>query len=294
MINFPDAPAANDRFVAGGTTWVYDGTKWTTVAGIAAGGGFLPLAGGTMVGPIHMAADPGTPNEPATKNYTDTKFLPFLGGAMTGPVSNLKLSADPTTVDGAATKRYADKMLPLAGGTLTGDLILKGDPTTALGAATREIVDTKLPISGGVLTGSLTLNAGPVNPLDAATKAYVDNSIKTRLVPFTFFFPGKPATNAQYNIVMGLAGSVPANLVGTQTYDGTIPTGTANFIVNKISGGSTVQLGGISVTTASHTSNTKSGVGGNLNIGDVLQVLAPTSVDATMADVSITVLVALT
>lgn len=293
MINFPDSPVTGDHFVAGGATWVWDGNKWTTVAGLAAGGGFLPLSGGTMLGPIHLSADPGTPLEPASKNYAD-KMLPLTGGTMSGPVNNLLLSADPTVASGAATKRYADKMLPLAGGVLTGDLILKADPTNALGASTKEYTDTKLPISGGVLTGSLTLNSGPQNTLDAATKGYVDNSVKTRIVPLTFVFSGRPAANAVYNITMGLAASVPANLIGTQTYVGTISTGSANFLVNKLSGSNTpIQVGGITITNASHVSNTKAGVGGILNIGDVLQVVAPSGQDPSMADVSITILVTL-
>jgi hypothetical protein len=293
MINFPDTPATGDHLVAGGATWVWDGNKWTTVAGLAAGGGFLPLSGGTMTGPIHMAADPGTPLEPATKNYAD-KFLPLLGGPMSGPVSNLTLSADPIVAGGAATKRYADSKLALAGGGLTGPLILAADPAAPLAASTKQYTDTKFPISGGTLTGSLTLNSGPQNTLDAATKGYVDTALKTRVVPLTFVFPGKPAANAQYNITMGLAASVPANLVGAQTYDTTLPTGNSNFIVNKLSGGNTpIQIGGITITSAGHNTNTKAGVGGLLNIGDVLQVLAPSGQDPTLADVSITILVTL-
>src|SRR6516165_10106310 len=46
-----------------------------------------------------------------------------------------------TTISGAATWV---KVLPLAGGTMTGLLILSGDPTTALGATTKQYVDTKI------------------------------------------------------------------------------------------------------------------------------------------------------
>ena len=91
---------------------------------------------------------------------------------------------------------------------------------------------------------------------------------------------------------MAMAISVPANLIGTVTYSGVIPTGSANFILNKISGSGNVQLGGITLTTASHYSNSMAGVGGLLNAGDVLQVLAPTGVDATLSDVCITIKVA--
>lgn len=66
-------------------------------------------------------------------------YLPLAGGTLTGP---LTLPADPTTALQAATKQYADKMLPLAGGTLTGDLTLAADPVNALDAATKQYVDT--------------------------------------------------------------------------------------------------------------------------------------------------------
>ena len=119
------------------------------------------------------------------------------GDTMTGP---LILDADPTTALGAATKQYADLMLPLTGGTLTGALTLAADPTAALEAATKQYVDAletsltsdytdaddalsttlttsingKLSLSGGTLTGALILAADPTTTLGAATKGYVD------------------------------------------------------------------------------------------------------------------------
>jgi hypothetical protein len=53
--------------------------------------------------------------------------------------------------------------LPIAGGTLTGALVLNADPSANLGAATKQYVDGKLtgaflPISGGTVTGNLTVS----------------------------------------------------------------------------------------------------------------------------------------
>jgi hypothetical protein len=75
--------------------------------------------------------------------------------------------------------------LQLAGGTMTGALILNANPSTGLGAATKQYVDaettrattaegTLLPKAGGTLTGALVLNADPATALGAATKQYVD------------------------------------------------------------------------------------------------------------------------
>lgn len=98
--------------------------------------------------------------------------------------------AAPTDNDDAATKEYVDDgldtKLNLAGGTLTGALILAADPTTDLEAATKQYVDDadalKLNLTGGTLTGNLSLDgnsitnlATPVAATDAANKSYVDS-----------------------------------------------------------------------------------------------------------------------
>jgi len=86
--------------------------------------GALPLSGGTMTGPITLAADPASALQPATKQYVDARvggvgFLPTTGGTLTG---FLTLNANPTANLHAATKQYADGKLALTGGTLTGGL----------------------------------------------------------------------------------------------------------------------------------------------------------------------------
>lgn len=98
--------------------------------------------------------------------------------------------AAPTDNDDAATKEYVDDgldtKLNLAGGTLTGALVLAADPTNDLEAATKQYVDDadalKLNLTGGTLTGNLSLDgnsitnlATPVAATDAANKSYVDS-----------------------------------------------------------------------------------------------------------------------
>jgi hypothetical protein len=87
--------------------------------------------------------------------------------------------------------------LPLAGGQMTGALLLAGMPTTAAEAANRGYVDTQignlpppndftkleadtlyLSLGGGSITGHLFLLAGnPVDPRQAVTRSYVDAEI---------------------------------------------------------------------------------------------------------------------
>jgi len=130
-------------------------------ASAAAVAGALPLSGGTMTGPITLAADPIASLQPATKQYVDARvggvgFLPTTGGTMTG---FLTLNANPTAALHAVPKQYADTKLALAGGTLTGFLTLVGNPTSNLHAATKQYADGKLALTGGALTGGLTSTA---------------------------------------------------------------------------------------------------------------------------------------
>lgn len=135
------------------------------------GSPFLLLTGGTLTGPLILAADPLVPQGATTKHYVDTRiasgviglpYLPITGGTLTG---TLTLANDPLSAMQPTTKQYVDAGLasatagavPVAGGTMTGPLILSGDPTAALGAATRQYVDTglapKAPIASPIFTG---------------------------------------------------------------------------------------------------------------------------------------------
>lgn len=70
--------------------------------------------------------------------------------------------------------------LPLAGGTMTGDITLAGDPDAALKPATKQYADAAdalaLPKAGGTMTGDLVLAGEPDSDLKAATKKYVDDA----------------------------------------------------------------------------------------------------------------------
>jgi len=82
----------------------------------------------------------------ATITTSDGQMLPLSGGAMTGP---LILYSDPTSLREAATKQYVDKacsgFLPLAGGTLTGNLNISGIATVGTNT-----IATSLQIKGPV------------------------------------------------------------------------------------------------------------------------------------------------
>jgi hypothetical protein len=211
----------------------------------------VPLAGGTMTGPLILSADPaGTaPLQATTKNYVDTVDnlkANIHGDTFTGP---LILYADPAAALEAATKRYVDTKLPLIGGTLTGPLLLAADPTAALGAATKQYVDALgtsaagayLKLIGGTLTGTLTLSSslGLVVPGPAGTSR-------------TIAFRTSPSA-ARWNIGMDNAaetgtGNAGSNFAIYASADSGFPQGTW-LTINRATGEVGMPGGSITLNT---------------------------------------------
>jgi hypothetical protein len=144
VIDFPANPTNGQQFTVGNTTWVWDGTKWTTVSGVApVVTEYLPLVGGTLTGPLILAADPTIPLGASTKEYVDvntgavllsnTPPLDAKVGALWWDTvgGNLYVWFDDGTSQQwvAASNGFMSLpgWLPITGGTLTGDLGITGD-----------------------------------------------------------------------------------------------------------------------------------------------------------------------
>jgi len=136
----------------------------TATAAVASASLKLPLAGGTMTGPISLAGDPASPTQAANKNYVDNLLsmkLAIAGGTMAGPLYAFEDPLYPTEV---ATKNYVD------GGVGTA---------TALANAAATAASLKLPLSGGTMTGALYASEDPLTIMEVATKRYVDANISS-------------------------------------------------------------------------------------------------------------------
>ena len=160
-----------------------------------------------------------------------------------------------------------------------------GEKWTTTGAAA-----TKTPVyvdGSTAMTAQLTLIAPPVNPTDAAAKSYVDNY---KPIMFSFPFAGKPTAGGIVCSIVTLPVVVPASLTGSKAFCNTASSAAATFILNKRAiDTSMTPIGNIVANAGSQTGFTFTGSGGSLVAGDTLILVAPSTQDSALADVSITI-----
>ena len=120
-----------------------EGTSFTDAARKSQLDTKLSLSGGIMTGNLDMnskriynVAQPNGDNQPATKIWSENKFLDKSSGVMAGPLnmSNNKITylAKPTDDKDGVNKKYIDdNYLKLSGGTMTGHIILNNAVLTS-------------------------------------------------------------------------------------------------------------------------------------------------------------------
>jgi hypothetical protein len=274
-----------------------------------------------------LVNEPQIFSDAANKAYVD-QFLRLAGGTLSGPlqlpngtlaVPSLALGA----ADGTGISRSANAIVigvtnsislgifagsaqfytPL--GMLNNKITQLGDATVATDALNLRTGDARYAAIGGGSGISDAPNDGTLYgrqsgawarvPFSALTgvATYAQLPAAVQQVPISFPFSGKPGASAVVNVPMAFAVTIPANLAGTVVYDTTKTTSNATFNINKIlSTGGTTTIGVVTITSTSNTSANLSGTGGSLAVGDVLQIFAPVSQDATLSDVGITILAA--
>lgn len=161
-LNFPDAPTNGLTYTGpNGVVWTWDGTKWVASAGAGGSAGVVSFntrtgavalvaaditaangllrSGGTLTGPLTLAADPAAPLEAATQQYVDANAgLPLSGGTLTGPLTvNSTVTANAVVSNGNI---QADGYISAGGGVyaaqvyaardVASDYVLAGDAST--------------------------------------------------------------------------------------------------------------------------------------------------------------------
>ena len=168
----------------------------------------LNLSGGTLSGALNVGSNkvtatytPSASTDLTTKAYVDSEISTLIGDAGTG-LDTLGELADALNDDDdfstTVTNLIATK-LPLAGGTLTGDLVMgsnsvtsTANPATNDELSRKGYVDaqdaTKLAKAGGTMTGAIAMSTNKItgagNPTasqDVSTKAYTDTQRDTRV-----------------------------------------------------------------------------------------------------------------
>lgn len=143
-----------------------------------------------------------------------------------------------------------------------------------------------LPLAGGTLTGSLTLDADPTTALEAATKAYVDNAVGG-VTPYDIavFFDGVPVADEDVLKFVAVRDYyLPEDLVGSRAVSTVSATAQTDLDIQK--NGSSI--GTIRWAAAATSATFIFAADVNFVAGDVLRIVAPTTPDATLEDIAIT------
>lgn len=108
-------------------------------------------------------------------------------------------------------------------------------------------------------------------------------------LPLSLYMPGTPISSQFTGSAVTDACVFPANFAGSAGPALTASTGTAVVKVNKIHAGASTQIGTVTYTTSSTpTFATTGGVSQSLVAGDIVQTVYPSSPDATLADIFLT------
>jgi hypothetical protein len=137
----------------------------------------------------------------------------------------------------------------------------------------------------------ISIDAGSFAPLDEAGRVpWTNLPAEAQTLPIAFVIPGRPSNGQVYNVVLPIACTIAADFSGSVVYAGSVTTANAEFLLRQISNGVTTTVGTATFTSASNTSCQWSSQALSFSAGDVLQLVAPSPQDATLADIGISVL----
>ncbi len=223
-----------------------------------------------------LTGTPLAPTASASTNTTQIATTAFVSTAVSNLVDSAPGTLDTLNELAAAlgddpdfattiTNSIATK-LPLAGGTMTGNITLAGAPSANLHPATKAYTDTadalKLNLSGGTMSGAIAMGTSkitgmgdPTSNQDAATKAYTDTQRDTRLATAGGTMSGAIAMGT--NKITGAGDPTSAQDVATKNYIDTL-FGSTSSAASSASAAATSATASANSATASAASATAS------------------------------------
>lgn len=107
--------------------------------------------------------------------------------------------------------------------------------------------------------------------------------------PISVFFTGSPPAGTFINIIVPWGDTLPAGLAGSFALAGTTSTGTVSFVVNQIpvATNTTVQIGTITFSVSFRATFAANALT-TISPGDIIQIVAPSPADASLANIAIT------
>ena len=266
-------------------TW--DGDSWISAAPPGLGGGESNdgnnLGTGAEVFSSKVGSDLqfrsiiGTAPIVATQNTNDITLTWVPSSDVDANTQKIINVVDPTSAQDAATKAYADTMLPLAGGTMSGAIAMGAslitgvaDPVSAQDAATKTYVDTadalKLALAGGTMSGAIAMGTNkitgmgdPTSAQDAATKAYVDSEVSSLSSTLTIAADAGGSDTVTVGVdTLTFAGT--ANEIDTTVSDNQIAIGLPTNVAvagDLSAGGNMVVTGNLTINGTTTTLNTE-------------------------------------
>jgi hypothetical protein len=170
--------------------------------------------------------------------------------------------------------------------TIVVDVVVDAPPVLVVDV----IVPAPIALAVDVLAPPPAVEVVEIADFGTVPIGYPQLPVELRQLPISFPYAGRPAAGTEINLPMSFALTVPVGLAGTVSYAKAPPAANAVFLLNRLSEtDGVVELGTITLTPASRSSCLLTGAGGLLEVGDVMQLVAPEQ-DLLLADVGITIL----
>lgn len=206
-------------------------------------------------------------------------------GVVAGSYTQVTVDSKGRVITGSFTNSAASTTLTVQGdvagtGLLSAPLTLLLANVVTAGTYNLLAVDTKGRVTAGSLQAYLTSTSSIA--LAQLPAAVIDTSI-------SFSFSGLLGPGQQASIPLLINLALPASLIGSVFYCGVRPAATAVFTLQYVRNAITTTIALISVNTFGVFSVSASGAL-NLNAGDIMLLLAPSTQDATLQNVGLSIL----